>query len=399
MAHGNKPVDLLQIYKTRYRQFATVPYYDPRYSHHFPFFGFGTIDMMMRDSRVLFGLGMLKGPIFTYTRFFTKEDLAKPEVNQAIIDRDYFFSYQVDCEDERTRTFILDTLNEFWMNGVAKALKCIEWGYSPCQVIYGRDNESIMRYKNLVSYVPNIARPVSKNHELIGIHLKNTDKYIPMPKSCVFIHQREYDQFIGRSKLFACHIPWHETWQLGGARDIRRMWYYRNAYDSGTLYFPEGSITDPDTGEKRSNAELALEIMDATQTGSYRILPKPATSNGKNEKTWDFESPKANTTPDGILEYPKDLRLEILEGLGIPREVVESEGSQGFGSSSGRAVPFMAFIASLQPIVSELLLDFRMQILNPLLLVNDMSPYYKLTRVIPIVKEPDPAKPFQTQAA
>src|SRR5690606_36351841 len=174
--------------------------------------------------------------------------------------------------------------------------------------------------------------------------------------------------------------------------DIRRMWYFKNAYDSGTLYFPEGSVTD-ENGITRANVEIAMEIMEAMQTGSYRVLPKPNTGNGKNDKTRDYEPPKGNTTPDGLLEYPADLRLEILEGLGIPREVVESTGSQGFGSASGRAVPMMAFIASLVPIVSETLTDFRNQILNPCLKVNGLSEDYDIESIIPVAPQAKPGEP------
>lgn len=393
---GTKPVDtkgvvdLLRTYRIKYRQFQTAPYYDPRYAHHFPFFGFGTIQMMLRDSRIRFGLGLLKGPIYAYTKFFSSEEAEDPAINQAIIDLEYFFSHKVECEDKRTEQFILDTLNHFWEDGLTKALLCIEWGYSPNQVIYKRNGKGEIEYSTLMPYSPLIGRPVTKANKLIGIHLKTTEKYIPIPKSAVFVHQREYSQFTGQSRLLGCHIPWHETWQMGGARDIRRMWYFKNSYDSGTMYFPEGSVTD-EHGNTRSNAEVAMEIMDTTQTGSYRVLPKPTGS--KNEKSWDYESPKSNTTPDGLLEYPQDLRCEILEGLGIPREVVESNGSSGFGSSSGRKVPMLAYIASLVPVVTETTQDFCNQILNPLLKVNGMNPEYKISRIIPKVPQAIPGQP------
>ncbi len=382
MAHQQRVVDLLNVYRIKHRQFNAAPYYDPRYSHHFPFFGFGTIEMMMRDSRIRFGLGLIKGPIYAYTKFFSSKEAEDPQINDAIIDLEYYYSHKVEADNEQTEKFVLDTLNDFWADGLYKALRSIEWGFSPTQVIYCRDPfDGLIKYKTLLSYTPSIARPVTVKNEFVGLQIKTTQKYIPCPKSAIFVHQREYSQFTGQSRLLGCHIPWHETWQMGGARDIRRVWFYKNAYDSGTLYFPEGSVTDPQTGRTIDNLEVAIEMMDATQTGSYRVLPKP--EGGKNDKTWDYESPKGSTTPDGLMEYPQDLRSEILEGMGIPREVVESNGSTGFGSSSGRKVPMLAFIASLSPIVTETLTDFRSQILNPALRANNMSLNYRITRIVP----------------
>lgn len=381
MAHEVKSVDLLQAYKTRYRQLNAFPFHDPRYTHHFPPFGFGTVSMMLRDARIKFGLGMIKGPLYSYTKFFTEEESEDLEINQAIIEMEYHYAYKVEAKSEATEKFIIKNLNRFWEDGLMKALRCIEWGYSPNQVIYKRDPISnLVMYKTMVAYNSIQAKPVSKANEMIGIFIRTTNKFLPFPKAAVFVHQRESNNFTGESRLLGCHIPWHETWQLGGARDIRRLWYYKNAYDSGTMYFPEGSVTD-EYGNTKSNADIAVEIMEATQTGSYRVLPKPQGT--KNDKTWDYESPKANTTPDGILEYPQDLRCEILEGLGIPREVVESNGSTGFGSSSGRNIPRMAFIASLCTIVSETLTDFRNQILDPLIKANGLDPDYEMSRIIP----------------
>jgi hypothetical protein len=381
MVHVPKQTDLLAAVKSRHNQLNSFPFYDPRYSHHFPPFGFGTVSMMLRDARISFGLGMIKGPIYSYTKFFTAKESEDLEINQAIIEMEYHYAYKVEAASPDTEKFVIENLNKFWEDGLMKALQCLEWGFSPNQVIYKRDEfTGNIIYNTLDYYSPIHCRPVSKNNELVGVFIRQTNKFIPLPKSCSFVHQREKNNFTGQSRLLGCHIPWHETWQLGGARDIRRLWYYKCAYDAGTLYFPNGSVTD-EFGNTKDNAEIAVELMEATQTGSYRVLPKPEGS--KNDKTWDFEAPKANTTPDGILEYPQDLRCEVLEGLGIPREVVEANGSSGFGSSSGRNIPRMAFIASLCSIVSETLTDFDKQILRPLVKINGLNPRYKLSRIIP----------------
>jgi hypothetical protein len=207
------------------------------------------------------------------------------------------------------------------------------------------------------------------------------NKKIYFPKAFMHVHQRENDPWCGMSRLFGAHIPWHETWSMGGSRDVRKLWYFKNSYDSGTLYFPPGSVRDEATGLERSNLEVALEIMDSQQTGSYRVFPKSSAE--RNVQEWQYEEPRSRTTPDGLREYICDLRNEILEGMGIPSEIVESSSTNGMGSSTGRKIPMLAFISSLTPCVSELLIDLKEQIIDVLLKANKMSPDYSIEPITP----------------
>lgn len=375
-------VDLLDIVKSKHRVHSHLPFYDDRYAHHYPYFGVGTIDMMLKDSRIRYALSLIKGPICAYTKFFSEEDADDPTVNQAIIDREYNYSYKVESESEDTAEFVLNLFNDFWNEGILKALLAIEWGFSPCQVIYKRDSKGKVQYDTLMNYTVKDCRPVVKGLDITGIHIRSANKYIPLPKAFIHVHQREYNRYVGRSRLVDAHIPWHETWNLGGARDVRRVWYFKNAYDSGTLYLPMETITDQD-GTTRTSVDMAVEIMEAARTGSYRILPKPPSATTKADRSWDYEPPKANTTPDGMREYINDLRTEVLEGLGIPPEVVENSGSSGMGSATGRKVPLMAFLANLTPIVGELIRDVSHQLAIPLLRANKMNEEFRITRIIP----------------
>lgn len=393
-------VNLLKDYQVNSKNFLTHPFYDPRYAHHYPLFGWNTIDMMLRDSRIRFGLWLIKGPIATYTKFFSEEESENPAVNQAIIDQEYHFSYKICCDDKTTEEFIIKTFNRFWEDGLLKALRAIEWGFSPNQTIYRRNqNTGMIEYCSLIPYSTKVVRPVSRDNRLVGIYLRRENKKIYIPKAFIHVHQREYDIYTGQSRLFGAHIPWHETWNMGGARDIRRLWYFKNSYDSGTLYVPEGSTVDEQTGESVSNIEIGMEIMEKTQTGSYRVLPKRTGAAKQESKDWEYEDPRSRTTPDGMREYIKDLRGEELEGLGIPPEVVESQGAQGLGSASGRKVPYMAFISSLLPVTTEVITDFRTQVVNYLLQVNGLSTEYTMERIIPKVEIPIAAGgPGQTQS-
>ena len=377
-------VDLLKVIKSRHRQFINQPWHDPQYAHHFPYFHLGTVDIMLRDSRIKYGLALIKGPVYAYTKFFTTEEAEDPAVNQSIIDLEYHFSYKIVTKDKATEEFVIKNLNAFWQEGLLKALTAVEWGYSCSQVVWKRDKQGFINYDRLIAYPVRHVKPVVQNHSHVGIYLHRIKEYIPIPKSFIHIHQRENDQYAGDSRLRGAHIPWHTQWALGGQRDIINTWFFRNAYDGGTLYVPAGSTLDPETGVEMSNTELGAKIMENSHTGSYRILTKPDGASKKQDPhSWEYEAPKAHTTPQGMLENKQDARIEVLEGMGIPPEVVENASSQGLGSASGRKIPLLAFYATLAPIANEMIRDVKHQILLPAVRVNGLDEEFEIQRIIP----------------
>jgi hypothetical protein len=68
-----------------------------------------------------------------------------------------------------------------------------------------------------------------------------------------------------------------------------------------------------------------------------------------------------------LLEYHDSLRAEELEGMGVPPEVIESQGSDGMGSSTGRKIPLIAFRSTLRSVADSVLYDFSCQVLDALL--------------------------------
>jgi hypothetical protein len=378
-------INLLEHYRPQRNYNLGYVHGDERYAHQIPFFAYNTIPLMLRDARIKYALRLLKGPMFAFTKFFSEEEAAKPGIQRAIQNNDYYFSYVVKSESKETADFVLKTLKRFWVDGLFKALRAIEWGFSPNQIIYERDKDGKIVYKSLSTYDPMTCNPMSKHGKLTGFYVERQHKRVRFPKAFIHIHQRDIDPFLGCSRLRDAHLPWHENWTRGGARDVRRNWFYRCSYDSGTLYFPTGESIDKETGEARNNMDIALEIMHATVSGSYRVLPCSDTVPGKDGRLWQFEEPTSRRSPDGLDVYGDDLKNEYFEGMGIPPEVVEADSSGGMGSSTGRKVPFLAFLASLAPMVSEVLTDVDNQILRTLveLPCNNLSDEYSIEQIIP----------------
>jgi hypothetical protein len=442
--------------------------FDPRYAHQYPFFTWSIIQSMLLDSRIRFALWLIKGPIVTYTKFFSSAETKQPGLHQALVELDYAFPYQVICEDPEIEEFVLRQMKRFWEVGASKALTALEWGYSGSQVTYkkapaprpkipdaegenlfaGKDAQAagrndaetsgnppgikmasdfqqnvpysgndkldkkgtepkfsfqksqgpgkeLIHFDNLSLYAsPWTIRPVVKNEGIIGMTVRASDKtrYIPIPKAFWHVHNREVNPYMGESRLKGAHIPWHETWTQGGARDIRRLWFFKNSYDGGQLYYPEGETIV--NGAVIPNDQLAADMLSGKRTGGYFMFPNLKDSDGKPR--WEYIPPESQVTPQGLMEYPEQLRYEILEGLGIPPEVIESQGDTGFGSATGRKVPFMAFVASLTPLVSNLIGDFNSQILGTLVKINfgKEHPEYRIEPIVPVGAFNQPAPAF-----
>lgn len=374
-----------KIVESNYEHPGFAGFYDPRYSHHFPLFTMTTAKTMMRDPRIKFGLSLIKGPIVSKTKFYSKEDAESPAVNKAIIELDYYFPYKIECDDKETEKFIIKQFNRFWETGIIKALTAVEMGYSGSEVIYKRDSKGRLAYNDLILFPAESLTAVTRRRGLIGFSRDQTKKHVvPLGKGFWHIHGREQDRYYGESRLLGAHVPWHETWSPGGARDCRRTWFFKNAYNGGTLWFPEGSFKTRE-GVEISHEEFVTRILAMKRSGSTMTLPSERDAQGK--QIWDYEEPSANMAPTGLHEYINQLRDEELEGLGIPPEVIQSSGDTGMGSATGRIVPLEAYISSLTPLGTYAIGDFDTQILKILLHANNMKADYDISKVVPRIEE------------
>jgi hypothetical protein len=334
--------------------------YEPRghfgnfvfYGQSRPPFTQQTLAGMLTDPRVIYGLWLLKGPILSDAHV------------------------KVDCDDETIRQFVVDQINRFWANSAVKALKAVEWGYSGSEVLY-REKDGLVHFDELRDFDSPDCTVILHEGNAVGLKIRNTtadgppenpEVYLGFPKAMLQTHWRERRRWYGLSRLYGAHIPWWETWGDGGYRDIRRLWFYKNAFDGGTIRHPGGASPD-DSGTLRPNRDIARELIEKKRAGGVLTLPNtPAGETG--QYAWVYEPAAPMPVPEGLMEYGETLRNEILEALGIPPEIIQSSGDQGFGSSTGRQVPQTAFYCIIQELLQWLVFDLDYCVLKPLVEVN-----------------------------
>ena len=330
--------NLLKTYTGQYRNHDLYGFSggaSPYLSPHKPIFQRFWVPIMLNDPHVWYGMELLKGPV----------------VSKAL--------YTVECQDMAVADYIDRQIKQFWRKGIVKALDCLSWGYSGSEVIFEYNAvEGCLDFKDLKYIHPRDLKAVTnpKTGDFRGIEISNVKgchgpKYLSGRKVFWTVNDRKCNRWYGRSRLQGAFDPWWEMSMPKGYKSIRHLWFYRNAFDGGILYYPDGSTQDPDTGEDIPNSLIAQEMLDRKETGSSLALPNKTGDN----RDWEWEAAKGNAIPEGLLDYGEVLRDEIWEGIGVPPEVAKSEGT---GSFAGRRVPQQAFYSQLQEVSDNILYDF-----------------------------------------
>jgi hypothetical protein len=308
-----------------------------------PLFTVWHVDAMLTEARVIFGLLLLRGPILSNSRFLVKTG--------SVALHDY----------------IVNQINRFWRSA-GIALRALDYGYLGTEVLYrAKDNQ--LQFDRLKFLHPHNTKVVTKKGEMCGMEVTRVGQvekiYIGRPKMFWTVHQRDQHIWYGRSRLRGAFMAWHEIWSDHGYRDQRRLWFYKNAYAGYKIGYPLGSAPSEVQGQPQTpHRIIAQTIADRSVSGTGIVYPM--VGDGK-QGGWQIEDPRPIPIPEGLLEYGDTLNDEIWEGMGIPPEVARAEGT---GAFAGRRVPQMAFYASLQEIVQELINDFDEQILTPLVRMN-----------------------------
>jgi len=307
-----------------------------------PMFSIYWLEKMLYDPQVSLGLAIIKGPMFN------------------AIDK-----IKVESKDQRVAKFVTDQLKRFWETSLAKVLRSIEYGVSAGEILYRRSGPHV-EFDMVADFHPLDAKPLTQDGDFAGIRVTgNTSGAVDImtPKAWWNRHDARYSSWFGRSRLRSAYDPWYEKWSRGGAVDIRKLWFHKNAFWGGILRHPPGGRTMPD-GSFVDYQDVARQILELWKTGGVLTLPNDLDDSGK--PTWDLKEPTINGSGQELREYPKDLDIDIIKGLGIPPEVVQSQGTGTFG----RGVPAAAFYSGLEIVLLEILRDFRKMIADPLIELN-----------------------------
>ena len=287
--------------------------------------------------------------------------------------------WQVKCKDQKVARFVDATIKRFWHSpDLTRALFMLKWGALGGELVYRQDEEGHWHYDALRDFHLDDCRPLVLHNRLWGVRVYGVGRGpeaqfqqhrgrvdLPFPSAFWLANEAPYGGYYGVSRYAGAWKPWAEKRGKKGAVDVRRTWFLKSAFRGAAMRYPEGE-TEVD-GKYISNQDLAREIVEKAEAGHVMAIPG-AFDPETGKFLWEWIEPEAPAQPGGLLEYPKLLDTEILEGMGIMPEVLEAaESGSGW---SGRSIPWITFLSGEDRIVQTVLSGFVRQCVRPLVDVN-----------------------------
>lgn len=344
----------------------------PPWTQHRGRFTFRFVDGMLKDGQCRFADGMLRAPVHTVQR-------------------------QIDAWDSKVGDWVARQFDAIWERHLSKVLGCLAYGSSGGEATWKVGESGTVDIECLHDIHLFDRTPVEVAGKQVGINVRNCrsgEKQAAAPvrlrghRWWWVINEPEYGSYWGRSRLEGSWEDWIEKCGFKGARDIRRTWFFKNAYRGGMIRHPMGVI-DLGGGVVRSCQDYARELLEKFETGGVLALPNVMDDRGNY--LWVFEPPAIQG--EFKSEYLKDLDAGILIGAGIPDEVIKG-GETGSGYS-GRAVPALLYWTSEDLVADNSLRTIDEQLVRPGARINFGDRVEYTVKNLSLVPKPEEGQPGQ----
>jgi GNAT superfamily N-acetyltransferase len=316
--------------------------------HRRPPWSYWYADLMLLDPQVWFGLMIGNGPLMS----------AKVKVK---------------CKSPEIKKFVEDQWNRIWAKSAAQILRTKQYGFLAFEVVC-KEIDGRIEFDYLRDFHPVDVGQLRdrKSGARVGIRVRQVMNAGPGivdlhgPKSLWLTYDQEFSRSWGRALLERCYAPWYDKNSDGGALDLRRLHGFKDAWIGDVIKYPN-RIFNTDGGEKVHGRDLAREIAENRASGGVVCMPSTIDKD-TNKPEWEYQPPSTTGGSTAIPDWIHDLDWDILDGLLVPKEVVEAGGSGG--GWSGRSVPWVGFLAVRDQEFSGYVRSITAQHLKPLALVN-----------------------------
>lgn len=323
--------------------------YEPPVGHRPSFYDMGLpcftaqhVGLMLRDPKVKLGVALKSAPLLKpkFTVKATRPDVA---------------------------AFVQETLEDFWSGAMPDVLSGLWYIRSGGELVYRKVGD-LVKFSKFVPVYPEDMTILVRGSRRVGMKVKmkgRQDVVLNGHESFLYINNREFSSWDGTSELEGAYDPWIEKTQRGGAKEIRKLWFYKNSFTSGQLFVPPGGFTDA-AGNEVKWLDVGRQAMESFKAGGSWVFEMVYDEQGRPL----FELKPATTGGDAasILQYPKELDAEILQGIGIPDDILTQ--NSGVGGYAGRTIPLMAFFVSQEVKLRRIVSDVKEQVLDYLTWLN-----------------------------
>lgn len=339
-----------------------------------PLFTWWTVASMLMEPTIRLGLAMRAAPLCG-AEFGYKEN------GQWV--------QGVECKNREVKDFLDWQIDILWTYHIHKFLAAQTWGWSAGELTYGvveRNGKKRIVIDEVLSRSAMDCLPLTKGGKLFGVRFARSTRTGDKDLQCgkAFWHAYQGTDvntggLFGESVLRGAYSPWADKWLNGGALDVRRLYMHADAYGGKRIYYPQGSTAIEGIGTVY-NRDIAREMNEQLKSGGVVTLPGETDEKGK--RLWEVEDARVGAVPTHILQYPRDLDVEILRGIEIADDVLTSENT---GAWAGKQVPMTAFYQGLMQWLHSLVgMTVVPQILENLVMWNWGKPVDFSVKVKPL---------------
>lgn len=316
--------------------------------HRRPPWSYWYADLMLLDPQVWFGLMIGNGPLMS----------ARVEVK---------------CKSAEIKQFIEEQWKRIWSKSATQILRTKQYGFLAFEVVC-KEVDGRIEFDYLRDFHPVDVGQLRdrKTGFRTGIRVRqivrmggNGTLDLMGPKGLWLTYGQEFSRSWGRALLERCYQPWYDKNSDNGALDLRRLHGFKDAWMGDMVKYPFRIFDVPGVG-KVHGRDLAREIAENRASGGVVMLPSTVDKDGNPE--WDYTPPATTGGATAIPDWIHDLDWDILDGLLVPKEVVEAGGTGG--GWSGRSVPWVGFLAVRDQEFAEYVRAIKKQHLDPLALAN-----------------------------
>lgn len=342
--------------------YKSTPYHWGWQLRDMPPFTFIVAQAMQLDPTVRLGLAMRAAPLCQVEFAYQEGDDWKQGI---------------EASDPHVAAFVERNIKRIWKDYIKGLLDSQRWGWAGAEVLYKHTSSNTVEVGALLHRRSNDVRVITSGGMPAGVRFLNVkganqDRVDLCFPYCLWVPFRpEPGEFYGVSIMKGAQSPWWDKWQEGGALDVRRLFMHKDAYGGVDVSYPEGYTEIPSADGSTStpvpNRDIAREMAEQIKAGG--VTSRPTDRDEKGNDRWTITRATVPSNPAHILNYPKDLDTEILRGLEIPDDVLESTDGAG-GAWAGKTVPQGAFYTGLELWLRDIIVCIKTQVMDHLVRLN-----------------------------
>jgi hypothetical protein len=263
--------------------------------------------------------------------------------------------WRIDCENEKIARTVEYCLKKVWRGMIRSMLTAVDYGFASHEKVFQLQNTkirtrtkeeksktiysgSLLSYKKIKPHHPSSVQvkidDLDNFDGIIQTTSEGKDIILPKEKCLHFVHEDEFGNPFGKSRLIPAYKYWYWKEIL---YQFMLMYFERRGAPPIIATAPPGKSVDK-SGTRRENLEVALDLASSLLSHSVAVLPYQA-SKQTNENMWALNYLLDDKRGEMFIQAINQLDLTILRAIWLPDTAV-SEGSS-YGQASVHADLFL----------------------------------------------------------